>query len=407
MVHAVVVAMPRLSDSMEEGTVVAWLKADGASVDAGEDLVEIETDKATMTYQAEASGVLRHLVSEGDTVRLGGPIAELAEPGAELAEAGAESDDGRVAASPVARRLAAELGIDLATLVSGSGPRGRIVKRDVLAATPEAEPPHAPEPARAAEPPRAVEPARAAEPPRPAEPSRAREPSARGHVEVEELTRVQTTIARRMAESRATVPQFEIAMDVAADALVALRESLRDALDGERIPSVNDFVVKACARALRRHPRANGAYRDGRFERYGRVNVGVAVAAEGALLVPVVLDADVKSVGVIAADTRGLAERARAGELTAGELSAGTFTVSNLGMYGVSRFSAVINPPEAAILAVGALQRRPIVRDDQVVPGWVLNLTLCADHRILYGADAAAFLTDVRAGLEAPMRLLV
>jgi pyruvate dehydrogenase E2 component (dihydrolipoamide acetyltransferase) len=210
-----------------------------------------------------------------------------------------------------------------------------------------------------------------------------------------------------MAESRATVPDFAIDMDVDADALVALRAQLKRELPDVIPPSYNDFVVKACARALAAHPRVNGAYKDGAIEHYGRVNVGVAVAGEDALAVPVVVDADLKSVGAIAAETRRLAERARTGTLTPPELAGGTFTVSNLGMFGVTRFEAVVNPPQAAILAVGALEQRAVVRDDELRIGHVMTLTLCSDHRILYGADAAAFLAAIRAGLQEPLRLLV
>jgi pyruvate dehydrogenase E2 component (dihydrolipoamide acetyltransferase) len=410
-VSATTIGMPRLSDSMEEGTVLRWLKQDGDELARGEELVEIETDKATMVYEAESAGVLRRLVAEGETVPLGQPIAELLAPGqavepvapAAAAPAaapeivrpaapapanGAARGAGRIAASPVARRLAAELGIDLASL-TGSGPRGRVVKRDVEAA--EALPPaHV-----------ATAPPAEAPPPRPAAVE-----SAKGAVEEIPLTRIQATVARRMAESRATVPDFEVSVDVVADALVALREQLRGVGDGP-VPSYNDFIVKACAVALRAHPRVNGAYRDGHLERYGRVNVGVAVAAEDALLVPVVTDADEKSIGTIARETRRLSERARESGLTAAELSGGTFTVSNLGMFGVTRFSAVVNQPQAAILAVGALEQRPVVRDGAVVPAHVMTLTLCADHRILYGADAATFLAAVKTALEEPLRLLL
>jgi pyruvate dehydrogenase E2 component (dihydrolipoyllysine-residue acetyltransferase) len=376
---ATVVAMPRLSDSMEEGTVLRWLKAEGAEVQRGDELVEIETDKATMTYEAQDAGVLHHLAAEGDTVALGRPIAELrAAP-----EPANGNGNGRIAASPVARRLAAGLGVEL-TEVSGSGPNGRIVKRDVEAARPPA-----PEPA-----PAAPAPAPAAD-------------AAKGDVETVELIRVQATIARRMAESRATVPDFAVETDVDADALVALRDELRGRIGDQPLPSYNDFVVMACARALRAHPRVNGAYRDRAIEHYGRVNVGVAVAAPDALLVPVVADADTRSLGAIARETRRLAAAGRDGTLTAAELSGGTFTVSNLGMFGITRFSAVINTPQAAILAVGALEQRPVVRDGAVLAGNVMTLTLCADHRILYGADAATFLGAVRAALEEPLGLLL
>jgi pyruvate dehydrogenase E2 component (dihydrolipoamide acetyltransferase) len=411
-----VVVMPRLSDAMEEGTVVRWFKTDGDLVEVGDELVEIETDKATMPYEAETSGVLHRLVEEGESVALGAPLAELLPEGAEpqvrseeapidvtpaapvIASAGGNgrasngASSGRTQASPVARRLAAHAGIDLATLVPGSGPRGRIVRRDVQAALAAT----APEPTLS--PPEPT-------PPRDA-PETVRE-GAKGTAEATELSRLQQTVARRMAESRATVPDFSIEMDVDADELVALRKRLKAELPELAPPSFNDFVVKASARALAAHPRVNGAYRDGSIEHFGRINVGVAVAADDALLVPVVTDADVKSVGAIAADTRRLADLARTKKLTPPELAGGTFTVSNLGMFGVTRFSAVINTPQAAILAVGALEQRPVVRDGELRVGHVMTLTLCSDHRILYGADAAAFLADIRAGLEQPLRLLV
>ncbi|WP_037496736.1 dihydrolipoamide acetyltransferase family protein [Solirubrobacter soli] len=395
--------MPRLSDAMEEGTIVRWCKADGDVVEVGDELVEIETDKATMPYEAEAAGVLHQLAAVGETVALGAPLAEL------LPE---RDGNGRVPASPVARRIAADLAIDLATLLPGSGPRGRVVKRDVerAAAAPcagAAQGHAAAPPAASAPPPTAPPPAAATSPPSSAErPGAPTAPDgAKGAVSFDDLSRLQTTVARRMSDSRATVPDFEVEMRVDAAALVELRAQLKRDL-GEA-PSYNDFVIKACARALAAHPRVNGAYRDGRIERYTRVNIGVAVAAEDALLVPVVTDADVKSIGTIAAETRRLAERARNGELTPPELAGGTFTISNLGMFGVTRFTAVVNPPQAAILAVGALEPGPVVRDGELRLGHVMTLTLCSDHRILYGADAAAFLADVRAGLQEPLRLLV
>jgi pyruvate dehydrogenase E2 component (dihydrolipoamide acetyltransferase) len=354
------IAMPRLSDSMEEGTIVRWLKADGDEVLAGDELVEIETDKATMTYEAEASGVLRRLVGEGETVVLGAAIAELSA--------------GRVAASPVARRLAAHHAIDLAALV-GSGPRGRVIKRDIERALGEngnAAPPLA----------AASAPAAAPSPP------------------AANLSAAQRTIARRMSESRATVPDINIEVEVDADPLLAFREQLRGR---EIVPSINDCIVRACALALRGHPRVNGSF-DGGFVESHRVNVGIAVAAPDNLLVPVIEDADLKSLGTIARESRELAAQARDGVVTAAR---GTFTVSNLGMLGVTRFDAVVNLPQAAILAVGAVRSVPVVRDEQVVPGHVLSLTLCADHRIVYGADAARFLAGVREALEQPLISLI
>jgi pyruvate dehydrogenase E2 component (dihydrolipoamide acetyltransferase) len=225
---------------------------------------------------------------------------------------------------------------------------------------------------------------------------------------VVELSRTQQTIARRMAESRATVPDFTLHADVdmgqAWEGRAALKAS---APEGAAVPSFNDLVVKACALALREFPRVNGAYKDGHFELYARVNVGVAVAAPDGLVVPTVFDADRRTLGEIARDTRALAGKVREGTITPPELSGATFTVSNLGMYGVREFVAVINPPQAAILSVGAVEERPVVRDGAVVPGRRMSVALACDHRILYGADAAEFLARVRALLEAPLGLAV
>jgi pyruvate dehydrogenase E2 component (dihydrolipoamide acetyltransferase) len=207
-----------------------------------------------------------------------------------------------------------------------------------------------------------------------------------------------------MAESKATIPDFTLGTEVDMDAVVHLRAQLADP-GPLGVPTLSDFVVKACALALRRHPRVNASYREGRFELYERVNIGVAVATEDALLVPTVFDADTKSLGQIASETRALAERARAGKLAPPEFAGGTFTVSNLGMYGITEFVAVINPPQAAILAVGSLEERIVPRDGTVKSSSRMKLTLTCDHRILYGADAAAFLQDVRANLEQPLRL--
>ncbi len=208
-----------------------------------------------------------------------------------------------------------------------------------------------------------------------------------------------------MAESKATAPDFVMTLEVDMEEAVALRGQLKAAAGDDPAPSFNDFVIKAAALALRDFPRANGAYRDGQFELYSRVNVGVAVAGQDALVVPTVFDADQKSLGTIAAESRRLAERVREGKITPPELSAGTFTVSNLGMYGIRRFVAVINPPQAAILAVGELSPRPVVRDGEVVVRTVMELTLTCDHRILYGADAAEFLAKIREYLELPLKL--
>jgi pyruvate dehydrogenase E2 component (dihydrolipoamide acetyltransferase) len=404
------IVMPRLSDTMEEGTILRWLKTDGDLVARGEELAEIETDKATMTYESDQEGVLRILAGEGTTLAVGELIATIgeadpagaaaaappaseqltpervpAEPSpdhpASAPQAAAAEDGERVIASPLARRVARERGIDLRA-VTGSGPGGRVVRADV-------------------------------EGPRPREPDDQAPTSvmtAKGETTDVELTRTQQTIARRMAESKATIPDFSIEIDVDMEACVALRAELKRIAHGdgeERVeaPTYNDMVVKACALALREHPRANGSYKDGRLQLHSRINVGVAVAAHGALVVPTIFDVDEKSLGEISRETRRLAGRVRDGSITPPELGGGTFTVSNLGMYGVRAFAPIVNPPQAAILAVGALQPRAVVRDETIAVRHTMTLTLVCDHRILYGADAAEMLGRVRELLEAPSSL--
>jgi len=276
----------------------------------------------------------------------------------------------RVKASPLARRLAGELGVELSAL-RGSGPHGRVIKSDVMAAA-----------------------GNGGETPRVAE-----------HEEgdVQELTRTQSLIARRMADSRGTVPEFALEVDVDMSGALEMRRELGAVADPG--PSLNDIIVKACALALRRHPRANGSFAEGRFVLHPRVNVAVAVAVEGSLLTPVVFDADAKSVGEIASETRRLIARARAGELSPAELDGGTFTVSNLGMFGIDRFEGIINAPQAAILCVGAVRDRPVALEGAVVIRPMATMTLAADHRILYGADAATFLVDVQRFLEHPLTI--
>jgi pyruvate dehydrogenase E2 component (dihydrolipoamide acetyltransferase) len=223
--------------------------------------------------------------------------------------------------------------------------------------------------------------------------------------EIREPSRVQRLIARRMAEAKATVPDFEVELDVVMDQAIAMRAELKKLQDDESVPSLNDFVVKACAMALRRHPRVNASYADGQFKLHSRVNIGVAVASEEALVVPVVRDADTKSLGAIAGETRWLAARVRAGQVTPPELSGGTFTVSNLGMFGMTAIRPVINLPQAAILGVGAIREILARVDGEVVDRRTMTLTLTADHRILYGADAARFLDEVKTLLESPLKL--
>jgi pyruvate dehydrogenase E2 component (dihydrolipoamide acetyltransferase) len=440
------ITMPRLSDSMEEGTILRWLAAEGAEVKLGDELAEIETDKASMVYEADAGGILHILAKEGDTLPVGAPIAQLLAVGeqpaaaagtsppsngaapetpaaAGVAAAAAEgtaagsSPSGatpeaplavpestghapgagalaRVKASPLARRLAAAAGIELSAL-SGSGPGGRVVKADVEQAVQSAA--HAPA-ASATQQPASV----AAQPP--ATPTQL----PKGEVEVVQLSRTQSLIARRMAEAKATIPEFTLQCEVDMEAAVALRAQLKALAERQerQVPSFNDMIVKACGLALREYPRANGTYKDGRFELHQRVNVGVAVAAQDSLLVPVVRDADSRSLWEIAAEARRLAFAAREGAITPPDLAGGTFSVSNLGMFGIDSFTAVINPPQAAILAVGALSQRAVVRDGELVARNTMSITLSCDHRILYGADAAEFLGAIRASLEQPLSLL-
>jgi pyruvate dehydrogenase E2 component (dihydrolipoamide acetyltransferase) len=465
--------MPRLSDSMEEGTILKWLVSEGDEVKKGQEIAEIETDKATMTFESDADGVFHPVAGEGDTLPIGEVIATIGEEApsrdggqpkdeepeeepkdqarAERAdgdgdggrerreepegggaatrvepreEAPAGGDgagpDGRVKASPIARRLAREHGIELGS-IQGTGPGGRIVKADVeKAATGEARPAEreaaaeeAPAEARAREErpaEREAEPAAAAAAAAPgtSEPKVAETGTTKGDVAVVELTRTQQVVARRMAESKATIPDFTLVAEVDMEACVALRKKLKELAGEDGVtPSYNDMVVKAAAMALRDHPRANGSYKDGKFELYSRVNVGVAVAAQNALVVPVVQDADQKSLGHIARDSRRLAARVRDGTVSPPELAGGTFTVSNLGMYGITEFTAVINPPQAAILAVGAMERKPVVVDDRgkIEARHRMRLSLVCDHRILYGADAAEFLGRIRALLEEPLAM--
>ncbi len=405
------IVMPRLSDSMEEGVILNWLKEDGDQVEVGDELVEIETDKASMVYESDLAGVLEILVPAGETRPIGEPIATVSKDGppptgkaapAEPAKsepattgepeaaavaktapppppASAEEAE-RIRISPLAARLAREKGVDPAG-IEGSGPNGRIVKADVDRALSAAAPPVPTEPGPV---------------PREGEP-------AKGETIRVEPTRAQSLIARRMAESRATVPSFTLETTVDMTTAMALRAEMKEtAPEGELVPTINDMVVKAAALALRHHPRANSSYRDGALELFYRINIGIAVASNDALIVPVISDADHLELREIATESRRLSERVRTGEVTPPELSGGTFTITNLGMYGVRSFDAVIHGGQAAILAVGEVSDRALVRDGEVVPAMLMDLSLACDHRVLYGADAAEFLAEIRANLEEP-----
>jgi pyruvate dehydrogenase E2 component (dihydrolipoamide acetyltransferase) len=425
------VVMPQLSDSMEQGTILTWLIADGAAVSAGQELVEIETDKATMTYEAEIDGTLEVVVAAGTTVAVGEVIARLGDgaraapkPGdgdasrvvPEAENGGAAASNGghpappaelrpaatpaaghqsgltghsgaQVLATPMARRIAAEHGIAVGEL-RGSGPRGRVVRADVQRAA-------------------GIEPSATAPPSRSSASAPAPPTAADGDERVTP-SRLQALIARRMAEAKATVPHFQVQTEVEMTAALQFRAQLKAiaAAREQAAPSLNDLIVKACALALRSFPRANGSYLDGGFTLHARVNVGVAVAAQDALIVPVVHDADTRTLGEIATVTRELAAAVRDGTVTAPQLSGATFTVSNLGMFGMTAITPVIDPPQAAILGVGTI-RDALGRDAQgaIVDRRLLTLTLSCDHRILYGADAARLLAAVRDLLQAPAGL--
>ena len=477
------VNMPKLSDTMEEGTIVEWKKKTGDEIKAGDVIAEVESDKATFDLEAESGGVLSILVEQGVPAKIGAPIATIGEASAAPAKAKAapaaakqeqpeaapeeadekpvaastppagaledakpakakaapaapkqeqpeaapeEADEkpvaastppagaleaaepeapppvteeepderapetpptgegeSRVKASPLAKRLAAEMGVDISSL-KGSGPDGRIVKEDVLAA---------------------AEGKRPAERRRPAAAPRAAGPD----VEVVDASRMQATIARRMTEAKATVPEFTVTVEARVDEAVSMRQQLKDSVPGADKVTMTDMLVRACALALRKFPEVNTSWVDGRFNRKRAVNIGLAVApSQGmGLLVPVVHDADLKDLIQISIESRQVIERARSGRPAEGDLSGATFSISNLGMYGVDEFVAIINPPEAAILAVGAIKDVPVVEGGRIVPGKVMRMTLSVDHRVFYGATAAQFMAEVKRLIENPVTLVV
>lgn len=422
------VTMPQLGFDMQEGTLVRWLKQPGDTVERGEAIAEIETDKAVIEIESfEAGTVKQLLVEEGTTVPVGEPIAvldtgdgdgaepapapdqekvatpedlpsvdadapaveEATEPAAQPTAAPAAAPTptpaadgtGRIKASPLARRLAAEHGVDLRSIV-GTGPGGRIVKLDVLKAA-EAKPAAAPA----------------------AAPTVATVPTAED--QVVPLSRMRQTIARRMVDSKQQAPHFYVTMAIHMDKAMELRASVNELGDGEVRVSVNDMVVKATAIALQKHPNLNASFEGEAIRIHGAVHMAIAVALDDGLITPVVRDAHAKSLVQIAQETRELAEAARAGGLRPDQYQGGTFTISNLGMFGVEEFSAIINPPQGAILAVSAVQEEPVVRDGQLTVGRVMRVTVSADHRVTDGAQVAIFLQELKNVLENPLRLLV
>jgi pyruvate dehydrogenase E2 component (dihydrolipoamide acetyltransferase) len=401
------VILPSLGFDMTEGRLARWIKNEGERVEKGQAIAEIETEKATVEIEAAASGILaKILVQAGQSVPVGTVIGVIAEPGEEVAaskapvaakppaapsapppEAEKEAaetaapPEARVKASPVARKMAEEAGLDLSRL-KGTGPGGRVVERDVQAAV-------------------AARPAPAAPPGVPAGP-----PAAPPAGETAPLSRMRQTIARRMAESKAKVPHFYVTVEIHMDEAMKMREQLnRLAPEAERI-SVNDLIVAAAARTLARFPALNASYREGGLEMHPRVNIGVVVSLEDGLIAPVLRGADKKTLATIAAESRAMTERARANKLRSDDLGGGTFTVSNLGMFDVDEFSAIINPPEAAILATGAVTPRPVAAGGEVRIASVMKATLSVDHRVADGAQAGRFLQEFRKLLENPVNLL-
>jgi pyruvate dehydrogenase E2 component (dihydrolipoyllysine-residue acetyltransferase) len=428
------VPMPRLSDTMEQGTVARWVKQEGDRVVAGDVIAEIDTDKATMELTAYEDGVLlKILVGEGESADLGTPIALIGAEDEEVPETAArgngpaqtapqedqpgdagapEAGGGEPApsepseppepearsavgdglrASPIARRMAAEGGLDLRELAGkGSGPDGRIVKVDVERALGQERGPGA----------AAVEPATTERAASPGQPPSAEE-------EIVEATPMLRAVARRMSESKATVPHFYLDAEIDMGRALELREELNRALadDGEKI-SVNDLIVRAAALALVENPKFHRSWHDGTFVLHKSAHVGIAVALDDGLIVPVLRNVEQKSVREIARESRDLAERARAGKLKQTEIEGGTFTISNLGMYGIPSFSAVVNLPEPGILAVGAAVKRAVVRDDAVLIRPIMAVTLSVDHRATSGAEGARLLGSIQRLLEQPVLLL-
>ncbi len=404
------VIMPKLSDAMVEGRVLQWLKKEGDRVQGGDVLASIETDKAEIELEAFGSGVLRKILAgDGQTVPVGQLIAVIAEPDEDISAivsgvaagpvAGAPSppkveakpsapaaaapvappaEAGWVPASPIARRMAREAGVDLANL-KGSGPGGRILERDVEAYL-------------------------GAQAQRMAG---AEVPVGEREFEDKDLSTMRKTIAARMVQSKSPIPHFTVTVEADMVAGLDLRKSLNAMEANAEKLSVNDIVIKATALALQRHPGVNAKYHDGRVRLYKRVHLGIAVAIEDGLIVPVIRDCDRKSLGEIAREAKGLIDRARARKLRPEEYSGGTFAITNLGMYEVVEFTAVIDPAHGAILAVGAIEDKPVAMNGQVTVRQRMRLTGAFDHRIIDGAMGAKFLQDLKKILENPVQLLL
>jgi pyruvate dehydrogenase E2 component (dihydrolipoamide acetyltransferase) len=448
--------MPKMGDAMEEGTLLKWLVSEGDEVSEGDSIAEIETDKVTMELEAEDSGTLAQITAqEGQDVPVGDSIAFIQGEGEEVperdgsrgAEAQAEegSDeapqaqtataeeeetreaeprqpetggepsgdgaparaDGQVRASPIVRRLARENNLDLSQ-IEGSGPQGRIVERDVRAAMERDEAQMADGQAEAsAEAPAEEQPQEATQ--EVFQPPHLPEPTGAPGTELVQPSRMQQVIGERMTQAKQQAPHFYATVEVRMDETLALRKQLNERLEEEEIKlSVNDFVMKACASALKNFPKLNSLYTGEGIELHQQVDMAMAVALEDGLITPVIRDAANKGLSAISSESKDLAKRAREGGLQPDEYQGGTITVSNMGMFGVESFTAIINPPQAAIVAVSSIVQRPVYDEDgELVPASMMKLTLSADHRIANGADGALYMAEVQRLLENPMMLLV
>lgn len=420
---AIKIEMPKLSDTMEEGVIAKWNIKEGDKVSAGDIIAEVETDKATMEVETFDEGtVLKILVEEGDAIPLGGLMAVIgdegeniddilaeadagsgevstedssdsdedekkaegssaseseetdkkAEPKEAASEKSSSTDDGRIKASPLAKKMAEDKGIDLSD-VDGSGPEGRIVKKDIENYTPSASAPSA--------------------------------IFASEESEDIRVSQMRKTIARRLSESKFTSPHFYVTVDIDMEAVMEARKGINEISDVKI--SFNDIIVKACSIALRRHPSINASWMEDVIRRHGDVNIAIAVAVEDGLMTPVIRHTDKKSLRQISSETRELAGLSRDRKLQPEQMQDSTFTISNLGMFGIEEFTAIINPPNASILAVGAIRDEAVVKNGEIVPGKRMKVTLSNDHRVVDGASAAEFLSTVRALLENPLAMLL
>ena len=430
--------MPKMGDAMEEGTLVKWLKSEGDEVSEGDPIAEIETDKVTLELEAEDSGTLAQLIAdEGQDIPVGEAIAFIAGEGEEVPEraagggaeeaeeeggegeaqaqtateteapeeegaeeAPAQADgrtDGHFRASPIVRRLAQENNLDLSR-IEGSGPAGRIVERDVRAAMESGTAQKTDGKAEVEAPEREAAPQVAAAP----------EPTRAPGTELVEPSRMRRVIGERMTQSKQQVPHYYATVEVEMNDLLALRKQLNEQLEEQGIKlSINDFVMKAVALALKDFPNLNALWTSEGIELHQQVDLAMAVALEEGLITPVIRDAANKTLSAISAASKDLAGRAREGALKPEEYQGGTVTVSNMGMFGVESFAAIINPPQAAIVAVSSIMQRAMFKDDEVVPVSIMKLTLSADHRISNGAEGARYLAEVKSLLEHPMTLVV